>query len=172
MTDLKELEDVMKTAHDNENSFNRALFAALRTCLDRQQVIDKCDDPKEYIVFKYGKIDGYAFGIAREAFGEQNDNERHLDKNDTINSDLPAGLGLDHCCCLLKMEKRRKWRVANCLSAVKLQMNNSSHCAAFENEKKVSASLRLGDDHGALAQVRQMRACTFKRNDAHPNRRH
>ncbi len=161
LPDLKELVNVMKTAYDDEHSFNIALFASLRTCFDRQEVIDKCDDPNDYIVFKCGKIDGYAIAIAREANGEQKfDNDKgrrskslsNSDKNDT-NSGQSAGSQLDHCCCLLKTEKRKEWRLANCLSAVKLKMSNSSSCAPFDTRTNVRNSLSLRDHHGALAHL-------------------
>jgi hypothetical protein len=87
--ELMPLANVMKTEHATDSDLNKELFRALRKCLERQGLIENCNDAtmpeEEYIVFCHGKTErdiqsssSHAIGIAREASsGEHNQRDHH-----------------------------------------------------------------------------------------------
>jgi hypothetical protein len=109
------------------------------------------------IVFRYGQTNSYAIGIAREGIhdGELKNDQRHKSTNrqDTNNSGLTsANSKLDHCCSLLKKDKKGAWNVENCLSAVELTMSDTNQCSVFSSsDEEIEASLFLESHHESMA---------------------
>jgi hypothetical protein len=129
------------------------------------------------IIFKHGKHEKYAIGIAREAILEhkrgknQGDSipfasrKRKLDQNNNnsadnsqrTNSGLVANATVDHCACLL-VDTGGKYEVVDCLAAVELKLAKKDNitCEAIpENFDGVALrnSLDLEKNHGSLAQA-------------------
>ncbi len=143
--DIQAFADVLNKQYEKESPFHKALFAALKACLSRQNLIevhenakanpdrdmakDATDNANEPIVFNYRLLDEdtadadvmFAIGIARQQNGEfcsscQRDNT------------TSRALASDHCSCLLVKPKLgdHQWKVLKCFSSVALKIGNDS----------------------------------------------
>jgi hypothetical protein len=161
---LELLKIPLTTEYDNEASFSKALFGAVRKCLSHRDLeLHQKDDnigevapDDNIIVLRVDETEKYAVGLARQSSVAKDLKMEILDKS----NDSADGTGiesknrsaLDHSVCLFQKDSNDRWKVSDCFAVVELKLNDTS-CQEFPLWNNTVNGVSLADKHGALGQV-------------------